>query len=790
MPLFRSGACTKTVYKTNESSCINPTKTKHKVSHLPGRHPDFWIVNGGNPNGKGHCNLPTRGPGVCDKLQEICHKSNNHNRIPGDLNRQCIHDNVPNRRENNVPVKLMPEDIDFQKINLEGTRQPHRETSLNCTSYNTMHAAGQTPTTTPNPIPQETSKLRKNNIFRQKIEGGITMVGRESTSNKRETHQNISPRHNSLLGCSNLRGLGSNMSGNLNRRTMVTAREKTPHKSTGDDCSRVSSENIHQTTSPGKTGSPNDRQQNSSSISCKNGGHEEPDSYRHIKEALVLPIIEGDHTYCRIPPFRTEHKRRLSVPKCQGLERVETLSPNIQNNLCHSRKTRHGPVRIPNITPNKLIHEPESGPTMSSSRCITTKLDPSISICFPTIQSNRESPEENTGPTNQHDNNYTNLGDPTLVSNTTRNVNTSANPPNNAPGDTLRSPGELSPPGPKQVPSTGGLVGLGAKLEGQKISTRAAELITKSRTLGTRHNYNSTWKKFSGWCSKREVDPVHCHLNYILDFLGELFEKGLQYRTINGYRSAISAYHCHIGGKPTGENIHVCSLMKGVSNERPPKPRYCSVWDVGKVLNYIKTLGGNKFLPIKTLTLKLTFLLAVTSAHRGSELKHLNVHYMDKYNEIIIFQFDKKLKNSKQGKKLPQSEFHKFKENPDLCPVECLNTYLEISDKWRSKDKDDVPIPSQLLLSHIKPHETVSKPTIARWLKDILNLAGIDIGIYKAHSTRAAASSKAEAMGLSIEEIISKGNWSSKSMFEKFYHKPIDHPGKNFQQKILSKEPL
>ena len=243
-------------------------------------------------------------------------------------------------------------------------------------------------------------------------------------------------------------------------------------------------------------------------------------------------------------------------------------------------------------------------------------------------------------------------------------------------------------------------------------------------------------------------------------------------------------------GKPVGENLQVCSLMKGVGNERPPKPRYCSIWDVEKILTFIISLGKNETLSNKLLTLKLVFLLAITSAHRGSELKCLKIQGMDKCTGVIVFQFDSKLKTSKQGKKLPQSEFYEFPEDPHLCPVMCINTYLDRSGEWRSKTGEGNTIPNQLLLSHTKPHEEVTKATIARWLKEILALAGINIGTYKAHSTRAAASSKAESMGLSIEEVIAKGNWSSKSMFERFYRKPIDCPGKSFQQKVLGKKPL
>lgn len=245
----------------------------------------------------------------------------------------------------------------------------------------------------------------------------------------------------------------------------------------------------------------------------------------------------------------------------------------------------------------------------------------------------------------------------------------------------------------------------------------------------------------------------------------------------------------HIGGKPIGEHKEISALMKGINNKRPPTPRYCNTWDVTIVLDYIKTWGKNESLTDKYLTLKLTFLLAVTSAHRGSELKLLKTNLMNQHNEFIIFHFDTKLKTTKQGKIPPKSEFHKFEGDEDLCPVSCLNCYLARSTSWRSMEADGTHSPNQLLLSHIKPHNIVTKSTIARWLKDVMTLAGINVNKYKAHSTRSAASSKAEALGLSIEEIIQQGNWSNKNTFEKFYKKPIVTHSKAFQQKVLNREP-
>jgi len=42
-------------------------------------------------------------------------------------------------------------------------------------------------------------------------------------------------------------------------------------------------------------------------------------------------------------------------------------------------------------------------------------------------------------------------------------------------------------------------------------------------------------------------------INYILDILAYLFNKGCKYNTIAGYRSAILTYHEQISGIPVGK---------------------------------------------------------------------------------------------------------------------------------------------------------------------------------------------------------------------------------------------
>jgi hypothetical protein len=67
--------------------------------------------------------------------------------------------------------------------------------------------------------------------------------------------------------------------------------------------------------------------------------------------------------------------------------------------------------------------------------------------------------------------------------------------------------------------------------------------------------------------------------------------------------------------------------------------------------------------------------------------------------------------------------------------------------------------------SNKRDHSQVDQKTLSK--------AGVDTSIFKAHSIRAASTSAAADAGVSIPEILQAADWSSKSTFEQFYHKPV-----------------
>ena len=109
------------------------------------------------------------------------------------------------------------------------------------------------------------------------------------------------------------------------------------------------------------------------------------------------------------------------------------------------------------------------------------------------------------------------------------------------------------------------------------------------------------------------------------DFLTDLFDSGLQYRTIAGYRSVLSAVLQPIGNIPVGQHPHIIRLLKGDFNSRPPKVKLLPEWDF-----LLKRLQKEPFEPLSKASLKINtfktiFLMAVSTFRRCGDLQSLQL---------------------------------------------------------------------------------------------------------------------------------------------------------------------
>lgn len=151
---------------------------------------------------------------------------------------------------------------------------------------------------------------------------------------------------------------------------------------------------------------------------------------------------------------------------------------------------------------------------------------------------------------------------------------------------------------PSCPPSTSWMACLRSCYQGSAVSQPAQRLLLAAWRPRTEKTYSSAWRKWIGLCGEQQVNPLSATLETILNFLASQVDNGLQYGTLNVYRSALSATYSQIEGYNVGEYLLVAQLLKGIFNSRQPKPRSAYTWDVSKVTCYLESLGPHEHLII------------------------------------------------------------------------------------------------------------------------------------------------------------------------------------------------
>ena len=240
------------------------------------------------------------------------------------------------------------------------------------------------------------------------------------------------------------------------------------------------------------------------------------------------------------------------------------------------------------------------------------------------------------------------------------------------------------------------------------------------------------------------------------------FNSGLGSSYLNTMRSAINFFT--LSSFDLENNVVVKRLFKFFFQSRPIKAKYSTFWPVSKLLAFLKSWHPMESLSLKQLTLKTIALLALTTSDRGQTLHKANIENMlfceDNSVKFII---KEKLKTTRKILK-PTIITCVSASEEEFNVANHIKFYIESTKSFR---KDN----NYLFLSW-KTKKNVTRPTLARWLKLVLKLSGIDTSLYGAHSYRGAGLSNAFYKGAPIHKIMVQGNWSDVNIFWSHYHAP------------------
>lgn len=201
-------------------------------------------------------------------------------------------------------------------------------------------------------------------------------------------------------------------------------------------------------------------------------------------------------------------------------------------------------------------------------------------------------------------------------------------------------------------------------------------------------------------------------------------------------------------------------------------------WDPQLVLDHLENLPCDS---LKNLSHKLLVLLLLATGQRLQTISLISLdNIRENDNGLKVF-ITALIKTSGPKRPQPCLDLPFFKENLNLCVASLLKEYLKRTSSLR-KDNS-----SALFISFKKPFSPVSKQTLSRWVKEVLQDAGIDTSIFHPHSVRHASTSKAFSRGASMDAIRKAAGWTSNSaVFAKFYNRPVTDPV-SFLRSVLAK---
>lgn len=329
---------------------------------------------------------------------------------------------------------------------------------------------------------------------------------------------------------------------------------------------------------------------------------------------------------------------------------------------------------------------------------------------------------------------------------------------------------------------TDGMSTVRKNLRERGISEEGADIILASWRPGTEKQYRTHINRWTQFCHRRDINPFTPTICEIINFLSETFHRGVGYSCVNTARGALSSLGIVVDGCAAGNHPLVNRLMKGIFNLRPSTPRYKDTWDIKPVLDKLRSMEPLHKLSLKELTYKLVLLMAITQAARVQTLHLLVLKNISIGEGHISVWLGGNIKQCRPNYNVQFLKFKAYSKDTRLCVYRTLKTYLEKTKHLREEPGGN---DGRLLISFVKPHKTVSRDTIARWIKNMLNLCGVDTAKYTAGSVRTAAASQAKAMSVPLRHIMSTAGWSRETTFAKYYNKEIVQDTGSFQEAVL-----
>lgn len=231
--------------------------------------------------------------------------------------------------------------------------------------------------------------------------------------------------------------------------------------------------------------------------------------------------------------------------------------------------------------------------------------------------------------------------------------------------------------------------------------------------------------------------------------------------SVRPYRAALRHTILLSTGHDIGENPYIQKIMSAAENMMPSCPRYQDTWDMDILLRFWQQQPPNESLMDSDLLDKSITLLMAAAVLRSSDAKAIVRSSIRCSQEELSFVIN----NPKNAKGITAPVKVARMKDSTICPVAAIERYLHTTASRRASGDES------LFVGIRQPFAPLSSKAIAARVVHVLKQAGIDTTVYKAHSVRSAAVSKAIEMGMDLDDVLVHGRWRSERVFRDFYER-------------------
>jgi integrase len=283
---------------------------------------------------------------------------------------------------------------------------------------------------------------------------------------------------------------------------------------------------------------------------------------------------------------------------------------------------------------------------------------------------------------------------------------------------------------------------------------QAREFARHSKAESTLRGYSADWRDFCKWCEGHQVCPLPASPEVVASYIAECAGR-LKVGSIQRRLNAIAEAHkAHGLESPTSSGI-VRNTLKGIRRTLGTATLQKAPAVTEEIRAMIDATGAGL---IGARDRALT-LLGFAGAFRRSELVGLDVADLAFTRDGLTVTLRRsKTDQDGQGRKIGIP----YGSNPDTCPVRNLQAWLE-----------QAAIGEGPVFRAVSRHGRVragklSGIDVARIVKKLANLAGLDAAKYAGHSLRAGHATSAAMAGASERSIMNQTGHRSVQMVRRY----------------------